>query len=214
MDSSRIKLIRVCTCTILIGSCTYLTFSLLKRTPTVPEASDALIKAMFAADMDEVENHLFESERERYKLTSSSRTALKQILDRGRRSLTLLKVGKPGFEASTGAGRVVAQIKCNASGRVFEMPVPSYLTPNGSRTGLAGILVIIWMGEFYNANAQGGDPRIPDLIEAMKFGQEQDGKNLERAGLREISQDGIRFSTWEQQSNYLDKLFRQFTEGA
>ncbi len=198
--------------TIVIGSCGYLLNVFLSHPKTLPEESTDLVNAISSLDIKAVESHLFDSEKDTYKLDESKRMVLASILKRGMSKIDILKIHSPEFQKAVGSGAVWIRYKCHRTSNAHDGLMPSYLTPTGVHTGLLDVLLFVWKAEMYN-DLGDGDPRIPDILESMHYGLGLDSEALKKAGFQKVSQDGRKFVDIDSLVETTNKNMLAFTDG-
>ena len=127
--------------------------------------------------------------------------------------IDILKVHTPQFQKAVGSGAVSIRYKCRRTGKVYDGLMPSYLTPTGVHTGLLDVLIFVWKAEMYN-DLGDGDPRIPDLLEGMRYGLSIDGGALKTAGFQKISQDGNKFVDIDALTESTNKNIKMFSDAS
>jgi len=193
--------------TALALSGTYLWVAL-RKPPTLPESSRELTKAYFALDTSTIENHLFESEIKRYPWDQQKASAVREILKRCLSKISILKVDGDTTQKEMGQGWVDVVYATPKSQKAFKSSVPSYLTPDGTHTGLMDTLIFAWIAEY---RSEFGD--APEgsslLVEASLRGIKNDRPILEKAGFKELSQNGLTFASIDAIEKNIVKLASQ-----
>ncbi len=181
----------------------------LKRPRSLEDWSQTTASRYINGDIDQILANRVKAEESEAPETPELREALKDIHRRVIGKLEVVRVTTT--KGSNELGQAHSEITCRSKlhGKEFLVIAPCHLTPQGVKSPLSYYLNFLWQAE-YQAENKVVRSDIPIVLESQWQGLNRDGQRLKEAGLRRVSNDGIRFNDFDNWYNRARKFRDEF----